>query len=128
MVFEEVETVADSRDPLGTFTRYFSAIADNVVDLPTERIGVTEGMETFGAVVCEAGTTVVEVVIGVRTTTVVGVELDMPVTDAVEVTNPDRDDSIVSAADWDTPNPSAVTTAPSIDAFPVRTRYVQSAS
>ena len=85
-------------------------------------------METFGAVVCEAGTTVVEVVIGVRTTTVVGVELDMPVTDAVEVTNPDRDDSIVSAADWDTPNPSAVTTAPSIDAFPVRTRYVQSAS
>ena len=39
MVFEEVETVADSRDPLGTFTRYFFAIADNVVDLPTERIG-----------------------------------------------------------------------------------------
>ena len=70
----------------------------------------------------------VEVVIGVRTTTVVGVELDIPVTDAVEVTNPDRDDSIVSAAVCDTPNPSAVTTAPSIDAFPVRTRYVQSAS
>ena len=39
MVFEEVETVADSRDPLGTFTRYFFAIADNVVALPTERIG-----------------------------------------------------------------------------------------
>ena len=79
-------------------------------------------METFGAVVCEAGTTVVEVVIGVRTTTVVGVELDMPVTVAVDVANPDRDDSIVSAADCDTPNPSAVTTSPSIDAFPARTR------
>ena len=79
-------------------------------------------METFGAVVCEAGTTVVEVVIGVRTTTVVGVELDIPVTVAVDVANPDRDDSIVSAAVCDTPNPSAVTTSPSIDAFPARTR------
>ena len=39
MVFEEVETTAVSRDPLGTVTRYCFAIADNVVDLPTERIG-----------------------------------------------------------------------------------------
>ena len=39
MFFEEVETVTNSRDPLGTVTRYFFAIADNVVDLPTERIG-----------------------------------------------------------------------------------------
>ena len=39
MVFEEVETTTDSRDPLGTVTRYCFAIADNVVDLPTERIG-----------------------------------------------------------------------------------------
>jgi hypothetical protein len=37
MVLEEVETTAVSRDPLGTVTRYFFAIADNVVDLPTER-------------------------------------------------------------------------------------------
>ena len=39
MVLEEVETTAVSRDPLGTVTRYFFAIADNVVDLPTERNG-----------------------------------------------------------------------------------------
>ncbi len=39
MVFEVVEMVTDSRDPLGIFTRYFFAIADNVVDLPTERRG-----------------------------------------------------------------------------------------
>jgi hypothetical protein len=35
MVFEEVETTAVSRDPLGTVTRYFFAIADTVIDLPT---------------------------------------------------------------------------------------------
>ena len=80
-------------------------------------------METFGAVVCEEGTTVVvEGVIGVRTTVVVGVELDIPVTVAVDVTYPDRDDSIVSATDCNTPNPSAVTTSPLIDALPARTR------
>jgi hypothetical protein len=84
--------------------------------------GTVVEVETFGAVVCEAGTTVVEVVIGVRTTTVVGVELDIPVTVAVDVMNPDRDDSIVSATDCNTPNPSAVTTSPSIDALPARTR------
>jgi hypothetical protein len=39
MVLEEVETTAVSRDPLGTVTRYFFAIADNVFDLPTERKG-----------------------------------------------------------------------------------------
>jgi len=39
MVFEEAETTAVNRDPLGTVTRYLFAIADNVFDLPTERNG-----------------------------------------------------------------------------------------
>jgi hypothetical protein len=85
--------------------------------------GTVVEVETFGVVVCEGGTTVVvEGVVGVRTTVVVGVELDIPVTVAVDVMNPDRDDSIVSATDCNTPNPSAVTTSPSIDALPARTR------
>jgi len=39
MVFAEVETTAVSRDPLGTVTRYFFAIADTVFDLPTASKG-----------------------------------------------------------------------------------------
>ena len=87
--------------------------------------GTVVEVETFGVVVCEGGTTVevvVEGVVGARTTVVVGVELDIPVTVAVDVMNPDRDDSIVSATDCNTPNPSAVTTSPLIDALPARTR------
>ena len=86
-------------------------------------------METFGAVVCEGGTTVVvvgaTVVVVGATVVVVGVELDRPVTVALEVTNPEREDSTVIVADCNTPRPEAVTIPSLTEAFPEITRYRQ---
>jgi hypothetical protein len=86
--------------------------------------GAVVEVETFGAVVDEAGTTV-EVVVVTSAFVRVGVELDRPVTVAVEVTKPDREDSTVIVADCNTPRPVAVTTPSLTDAFPEITRYRQ---
>ena len=86
--------------------------------------GAVVEVETFGAVVDEAGTTV-EVVVVTSAFVRVGVELDRPVTVAVEVTKPDREDSTVIVADCNTPRPVAVTTPSLTEAFPEITRYRQ---
>lgn len=93
-------------------------------------VGVTiTGGTTAVVVVVFAAVVVVVIgaVVGVGAIVVVdvGVELDRPVTVAVEVTKPDREDSTVIVADCNTPRPVAVTTPSLTDAFPEITRYRQ---
>ena len=96
----------------------------------TVMVGVTITGGTTAVVVVVVAAVVVVVIgavvgVGAMVVVVVGVELDRPVTVAVEVTKPDREDSTVIVADCNTPRPIAVTTPSLTDAFPEITRYRQ---
>ena len=136
---DEPATLPPSRAPAGTATLYRLAMTRKVVDLPTRSSGVCATGATTApepdiatATVVAVETVVAGTDAGVLTAVVggeivvVGVEFDEPVTVAVDVTYPCREDSTVMVADWSTLNPPALTTPFAIVALPLITLNFQS--